>query len=404
MRTLGALRVALQRYSRPYRLSLAVALCFFTSMHLLTAPLPLYTAHLGGNAVAVGLVSGLFAGSALLSRFPVGWLADRTRRWWLLWAGCSIYVLASLGYLAARSVPAVLLLRLFHGVGISLFTTGYTALAADLSPADRRGEALGLAGTAGPITLLFAPALGDGVRLTWGFGAAFLLAAVAALGGLGLLAFLPRRAGHAPSPFPLQGTARRMPLRDVPWSAILGLAACGSAFSALYAFLPTFAVERNQVTAAPFFVTFSLALIGARVVLGAGSDRWGRQTVVLPSLATMALALWVVASTQNWMWMIAAGLLAGAGQGAARAALEAAAVDGANAARRGWAVNAAWLGFDLGIAVGSVAWGPVAEALGYGPMFGVAGAVGFAFAGVLALWPWRGHSESAADWGGQGRG
>jgi MFS family permease len=389
MTVLGSLRAALQRYSRPYRLSLAVALFFFTSMHLLTAPLPLYVAHLGGNAVAVGLVSGLFAGSALLSRVPVGWLADRTRRWWLLLAGCGIYVLASLGYLVARSVPAVLALRVFHGVGISLFTTGYTALAADLSPADRRGEALGLAGTAGPLTLLFAPALGDGVRLAFGFGPAFLLAAVAALGGLGLLALLPRHSGHAPSSPASRGVSRGLRLQDVPWDAVLGLAACGSAFSALYAFMPAFAVERNQVTAAPFFAAFSLALIGARVFLGAGSDRWGRRAVVLPSLAAMALALWVVATTQNWMWMVAAGLLAGAGQGAARAALEAAAVDGANAARRGWAVNAAWLGFDLGIAVGSVAWGPVAEALGYGPMFGVAGAVGFLLAGVLALGPRR---------------
>jgi MFS family permease len=337
--------------------------------------------------VAVGLVSGLFAGSALLSRVPVGWLADRTRRWWLLLAGCGIYVLASLGYLVARSVPAVLALRVFHGVGISLFTTGYTALAADLSPADRRGEALGLAGTAGPLTLLFAPALGDGVRLAFGFGPAFLLAAVAALGGLGLLALLPRHSGHAPSSPASRGVSRGLRLQDVPWDAVLGLAACGSAFSALYAFMPAFAVERNQVTAAPFFAAFSLALIGARVFLGAGSDRWGRRAVVLPSLAAMALALWVVATTQNWMWMVAAGLLAGAGQGAARAALEAAAVDGADAARRGWAVNAAWLGFDLGIAVGSVAWGPVAEALGYGPMFGVAGAVGFLLAGVLALGP-----------------
>ncbi|MGC8839087.1 MAG: MFS transporter, partial [Anaerolineae bacterium] len=108
------LHAVLRRYSRPYRLSLAVALCFFTSMHLLTAPLPLYVAHLGGGAVAIGLVSGLFAGAAVLSRFPVGWLADRTHRWWLLVAGCGIYVLASLGYWTAPSVPAVLALRVFH--------------------------------------------------------------------------------------------------------------------------------------------------------------------------------------------------------------------------------------------------------------------------------------------------
>ncbi|MBC7224294.1 MAG: MFS transporter, partial [Anaerolineae bacterium] len=121
---LAPLRAFSRRYTSSYRLSLAVALCFFVSMHLLTAPLPLYVTHLGGNAVAVGLASGLFAGFALLSRAPVGWLADRVHRWWLLLAGCAIYVLASAGYLAAGSVPAVLALRAFHGMGISAFTTG----------------------------------------------------------------------------------------------------------------------------------------------------------------------------------------------------------------------------------------------------------------------------------------
>lgn len=254
-------RAFLQRYPRSYILSLGVAFCFFASMHVLAAPLPLYVTHLGGDAVDVGLASGLFAGFALLARAPVGWLADRTRRWWLLLAGCGIYLLSALGYLAAASVPAVLAIRAFHGMGISIFTTGYTALAADLSPADRRGEALGLAGTAGPVAMLLAPALGDWIRLRFGYSPAFFLAALSALAGIALLWGLPRGSGYAPQRPPAPpDQAGRMGFVLGPTS---GLFICGFTFAALYAFMPTFAVERNQVTAAPFFIAFPAALIGA---------------------------------------------------------------------------------------------------------------------------------------------
>lgn len=385
-----ALHVALHRflgrYPRAYHLSLGVALCFFVSMHLLVAPIPLYVTHLGGGAVAVGLAGGLFAGVALLARAPVGWLSDRVRRWWLLLAGCGIYLAASLAYLAVSTVPAVLVVRALHGVGISAFTTGYTALAADLAPSGRRGEALGLAGTAGPVSLLFAPAVGDWVRLHLGYGPAFLLAAAAALGGIALLLLLPRGSGHAPEISTLLPPGERTRRRDLHLSVVFGLATCGITYSALYGFLPAFAVERDQNTVGFFFVAFAGALIGARVLLGRASDRWGRRLVIVPALAVMAFSLWVVAATQNWMWLVAAGLLAGMGQGAARAVLEAAAVDGVEAGRRGRALNASWLGFDLGITLGSLAWGPVAEALGYGPMFGVVGAVGFLFVAAFTVW------------------
>jgi len=381
----SALHGFLQRYPRSYLLSLGVALCFFTSMNILTAPLPLYVTHLGGSAVAVGLAVGLFAGFALLSRAPVGWLADRVYRWWLLLAGCGIYLVASLAYLTAHTVPAVLAIRAFHGIGIAAFSTGYTTLAADLAPDGRRGEALGLAGTAGPIALLFAPALGDWVRIRFGYAPAFALAALAALGALVLLAWLPRRSGQKPQ------AARQLPStptgqQGARSTIVLAMVACGVAQAALFGFLPNFAVERNQLTAGPFFTAYALALILARIFLGGGSDRWGRRRVIVPSLALVAFSLWVLAATRNWMWMVGAGLLSGVGLGAAGATLEAASVDSASPERRGRAVNAVFLGFDLGIAAGSVAWGGVAQTLGYGPMFGVVGALGFFFAAVFAMW------------------
>ncbi|NLE75790.1 MAG: MFS transporter [Chloroflexi bacterium] len=379
-----AWRSVVDRFPPALWLALAIALCFHSSMNILTAPLPLYVTHLGGGATEVGLAAGLLAGFALLMRLPVGWMADGLPRWWLLFLGCMVFLATSFGLTLVATVPAVLALRTLQGLGLSAFSTGYSALAADLARPGRNGEALGLAGIAAPFAMLYAPALGEAARLQMGFRPAFLLAALAALAGLVLLLWLPRRSGHAPQPL-RQPASHGQPQGRVRPSIILALALSGAIYAVQWGFMPTFAVERNQLTAGPFFSAMALATVGARLGMGSLSDRLGRRLVMIPGLALQAFSLWVLAAMTNWWWMIAAGMAAGLGMGAARAALEGAIVDDAHAAARGRAFNLAWVGYDVGITAGAMAVGPVADALGYGAMFGVAGGVSFLLVGLFIL-------------------
>lgn len=121
---------------------------FYLSFYLILPVMPLYVSSLGGTSSQIGLIIGLFAAMAMLMRPPAGWLIDTRGTRPILLVGMAIFVLASLGYTAARSGQPILALRLFHGIGMGLFPMAATVVIAELAPPMRRGEAMGWFGIA----------------------------------------------------------------------------------------------------------------------------------------------------------------------------------------------------------------------------------------------------------------
>ena len=96
--------------------------------------LPLYIQDLGASKQQIGIVIGGFAIGLLLFRPMLGRLADQHGRRLLLLIGTIIAAIAPFGYLAFTSIPLLMLVRVFHGISMAAFTTGFSALVADLAP------------------------------------------------------------------------------------------------------------------------------------------------------------------------------------------------------------------------------------------------------------------------------
>ena len=126
-------------------------LSFWISLTLLVPTLPTYIADVGGTKRDVGLVMGSFAIGLLACRSWLGKLADQRGRKIVLILGAIVAAIAPLGYLAVDSIPLLIVTRAFHGISIAAFTTGYSALVVDLSPAKHRGELIGYMSLAVPI-------------------------------------------------------------------------------------------------------------------------------------------------------------------------------------------------------------------------------------------------------------
>jgi MFS family permease len=131
--------------------------CFYLSFYFILPVMPLYVASLGGTSSQIGLIIGLFATMAMLMRPPAGWLIDTRGTRPILLAGMVIFLLASLGYIAAQSVQPILALRMFHRIGMGLFPTAATVVIAELAPATRRGEAMGWFGITNSLGLILGP-------------------------------------------------------------------------------------------------------------------------------------------------------------------------------------------------------------------------------------------------------
>ncbi|WP_246486709.1 MFS transporter [Kribbella qitaiheensis] len=80
-----------------------------------------------------------------------------------------------------------------RGGGLAILVVGAVALVAELTPAHRRGESLGLYGVVVGLPAVIGLPLGVYLTNVIGFGALFVVAAVASLGGLAFLAGMPTR-------------------------------------------------------------------------------------------------------------------------------------------------------------------------------------------------------------------
>ena len=139
---------------------------------MLIPELPAYLTSLGG-AEYKGLIISLFTVTAMLSRPFSGKLADKIGRIPLMMFGAAVCLICSLVYPVASTVFGFLLLRLVHGFSTGFTPTGAAAYLSDIVPISKRGEAMGIVGTAGTLGMASGPAIGGALANNVGLDAMF---------------------------------------------------------------------------------------------------------------------------------------------------------------------------------------------------------------------------------------
>ena len=381
-------------FTRDFSLATVANLFSFASMYVLLATLPLYVVAIGGTVSDAGIVLACFTLSAVVVRPVVGRLSDRRAKKAIMLAGAVILAVSSLLYAPVHSVPLPMAVRVFHGVGWAAFGTAASALAADLAPLSRRGEAMGYFGVGMNVAMAIGPALGVFLVGWAGYGSLFLTAMV-----LGAAAALTTAGIAEPRRAPGRGALQRgwrsfiLPSALFP-SAVLFTNAL--TYASVVALLPLFADEAGLGNPGLFFTVFSVVVLVLRGPLGRVSDRRGRVAVVAPGLSVTFVALLVLSQAQSTTTMLVVAVLYAVGVGAAQPTLMAMTVDRAGPQERGAAMGTYTTAMDLGIGVGSVVWGVVAQFLGFAAMYVAASLMGLVGVALLLAGAAAGRSRAAA--------
>jgi predicted MFS family arabinose efflux permease len=152
----------------------------------------------------LGLIGGLyFALFYCLIAIPVGWLADRTNRIFVLSFACALWSAATIACGIARTYPELVVARMTVGVGEAGGVPPSYAIISDYFPPSRRGTALGLFNLGPPIGAALGVAFGASIAAAFSWRHAFVV-----LGAVGLFAALslvlmvrePKRGGLDPAP------------------------------------------------------------------------------------------------------------------------------------------------------------------------------------------------------------
>ncbi len=387
--------------NRPMVLLLAASLGALGGFYLLAPVVPLYAATSGAGGVGAGLATGTMMLGTVLTEFAVPGLLRAYGYRAVMGLGLFLLGAPALLLPASASMPPVLGICLARGAGLGLVVVAGAALMAQLVPADRRGEGLGLYGVAVGIPSIACLPLGLWLSEHIGYGPVFVAGAASALLGLAAVPGLPSpRARTERHGGPRRGSRsgthdgiRSETQAGSPGggrSGILGVlrdagvarpaivfAMVTPAAGVLLTFLPLAAPERSRDLVALALLTQSCLTPLARWAAGRYGDRHGPARLLVP--ATLAAAL----GTAGLFWvdvplaMIAGMGLFGVGFGMAQNATLALMFERAPESAFGQ-VSAAWnLAYDAGLGVGAAGFGLLAGSVGYPAGFAVTAAVLF---------------------------
>ena len=349
---------------------------FFTSQNGFVL-LPLYIKQLGGGEVEIGVIMGIYSAVGIVCQPLLGPWVDALGRRPFMFLGVACMLSATMLAAVAHSLPLLALVRILQGIGFSAFFVSNFSYVIDLIEPQRRGMALGIYGVSGFLSTALAPLVGEWLVRRWGFNALFALSGLVVLVA-GALVWRVRETQRTQVRH-VRGYQMARDLVGDFFRRHMAIAFFfGLGTGTLYAFLPTFAEDLGVRTVALFYTGYAAAAIAVRVVGGRMIDTAGRRAVIVPSMFVLAVATSLLAGTGYAVMrfgipalpaIVVTGLLSGGAHGFLYPALAALVADDAPPARRGAVIGMFSALFLAGQAAGAFAFGGLAHALGYEPMW-----------------------------------
>jgi predicted MFS family arabinose efflux permease len=354
--------------TRPIAMLLITSVGAMSSILLLMPVVPLYAAGTGAGGIGAGLATGALMLGTVLTEFAVAGLLARLGYRMLVGLGLLLLGVPALLLAAHPPLAVVLAVCLVRGGGLGILVVCGAALIADLVPAERRGEGLGLYGLAVGLPSIICLPAGLWLHERFGFTPVFVLAAGLALAVLTTATGLPAKSAHQEPHGSIRAALRKT---DLARPALI-FATITMASGILVTFLPLAAGS-----AAAALLVQSCATPLARWCAGWFADRYDQGGLFLPSVLAAAVGTALMVFVPNPLALLAGMFLFGIGFGAAQNVSLSLMFSRASRADFGQ-VSAVWnLAYDSGVGVGAIGFGLLVRPLGYPAAFGLTAAVLF---------------------------
>ncbi len=356
----------------------------FTAFYLLTPLLPLYLHEtFGATKDVIGLVLSGYTITALLFRPFSGFFVDSFPRKTVLMVCFTAFAIFFAGYLAASTLLLFTIVRTLHGGPFGALTVANSTVAIDVLPSSRRNEGIGYYGLSNNLAMAIAPSFAVFIYAeTHNFQLLFWLALIVATFGLIIDATvkLPQKA-------PVQ--AKRALSLDRfflqrGWLLGINMVFFGFCFGVLSNYLAIYGKQVMGITGGTgtWFMLCSVGLILSRLQ-GGRALRKGLLThnaaegmvislvgytlfILMPTLYQLSIV--------NYQLSIAFGyygsaLLIGLGNGHMWPAFQNMMISMAHHNERGTANSTILISWDVGMGLGILLGGILAELYGYATAF-----------------------------------
>ncbi len=341
-------------YTFQFWLLCSSSFLFFASFNMIIPELPAYIDSMGGGDYK-GLIIALFTLAAGLSRPVSGKLTDTIGRVPIMIYGVFVCIAVGFLYPVLSSVVGFLFLRFIHGMSTGFKPTATSAFIADVVPANRRGEAMGIMSLFGSLGMASGPAVGSIIALEYSLNVLFYASSfVALLSILVLIGMKETLKEKQPFSFKLLNIKREEVIEPKVFLPAVVLMFAVFSFGAVLTIIPDFSVHLGMENKGLFYTYFTLASITVRVLAGKASDRFGRIPVLKIGLLILIIALFLIGFATTPNELMFASFIYGLGVGINSPTIFAWAVDLSDDRFRGRAMSTVYIALEVGIGVGSV--------------------------------------------------
>jgi len=341
-------------YNLRFSLVCLSSLLFSASFNMLIPELPAYLSSLGG-AEYKGLIIALFTLTAGISRPFSGRLTDTVGRVPVMAFGSVVCFVCGFLYPVLGSVAGFLFLRLIHGFSTGFKPTATAAYVADIAPAERWGEAMGIHGLCFSTGMAIGPAIGSYISLHYSLDILFYTSSAFALLSIVILMNMKETlvVKQKFSPSLLKISRRDIIAPEVLPAAIVTFLSYVS-YGAMLTLIPDWTAHLGIANKGMFFMVFTVASLLVRFGAGRASDLYGRTRVITIGLAILALSLFILGYADSPAGLMSAAGVYGIAVGVMSPALNAWTVDMSHPEHRGKAMATMYIALEAGIGLGAL--------------------------------------------------
>ena len=345
----------------------------FFAFYLLTPLLPLYLSEtFGATKDVIGLVLSGYTITALIFRPFSGYLVDSFPRKTVLMVSFSAFAIFFAGYLAAGTLLLFTIVRTLHGGPFGTLTVANSTVAIDVLPSSRRNEGIGYYGLSNNLAMAIAPTFAIFIYAeTQNFELLFWLAfAIATFGWIVDASVTLKPKNTQISKLNSKLSLDRFFLKN-GWLLGVNMVFFGFCFGVLSNYLAIYGKQVMGITGGTgtWFMLCSIGLILSRLQ-GGKALRKG----LLTHNASEGMLISLVGYTlfvafPNSFGYYSSAILIGLGNGHMWPAFQNMMISMAHHNERGTANSTILISWDIGMGLGILAGGAIAEHLGYTAAF-----------------------------------
>ena len=364
-----------------YILLLVANIINFTGFGIVTPQIPRFAVSLGATLATAGLITGVFPFAALVGRPFASIMGDRLNKKHLLIIAFILNGLITISHMFVPSLFWLVPVRVFHGLVFSINSTLAIALSVDYVPKEKMGEGIGILGLANIIGMALGPNIGIFLVESFSFRLSFAISGVVIITAGVAVLFLKHKNTLATMQIANDceciNKKRRFHINDVVAVKLLPNVAFVAVFmlgtGLVNSYMVILGYERDICNVGLYFIVNAIVALATRYAIGRIIDNKGVAYAILPGYIFGAAGMITIGFAFTLWHLLVGAVFFSIAAGCGLSAIQTDCIKRLPSDRRAVATGTYFIGLDMGMIIGPMVGGLVADFYGFNITFYGAG-------------------------------